>query len=234
MKRQLIISLLLTLALLPAMAQRESSDVRRGNGQYRKDNFVEAENNYRRGIDKNKDSFEAHYNLGDALYKQEKYEDALHEYLKADSLLTSSDKDRKRRADTYHNIGNSLYALQDYGNAVEAYKMSLRQNPKDDETRYNLVRAMQMLQQQQQQQQQDQQQDNKDQKQDQQQQQQQQQQQEQQQEQQQQQQQQQNPDEMTKEQADQILQALEQDEQATQQKAQQQQMQGGKRSDKNW
>ena len=230
MKRLLTISLLLTLALLPAMAQKESSNVRHGNKQYRKENYVDAENDYRRGIDKNEKSYEAHYNLGDALFKQQKYEDALREYMRADSLLTSADKDQARRAATHHNIGNSLFALEDYGNAVEAYKLSLKDNPKDDETRYNLVRAMQLLQQQQQQQQQQQNNDKQDQKD------QQEQQQQQQQEQQQEQQQQQQPDEneMSKEQAEQILQALEQDEQATQQKAQQQQMQGGKRSEKNW
>ena len=54
-------------------AQKEASDVRSGNREYKKQNYVEAEVNYRRGLEKNKDGYEAHYNLGDALFKQDKY-----------------------------------------------------------------------------------------------------------------------------------------------------------------
>ena len=121
---------------------------------------------------------------------------------------------------------------QQYDKAVAAYQASLRANPKDNDTRYNLVKAMQMLQQQQQQQQQNQDQQNQDQQQQQQEQQQQQQEQEQQQQEQQQQEQQQD-DKMDKETAEQILQALEQDEQDTQEKMQRQQ--GKKRRvEKEW
>lgn len=224
--KRLSIIIICCLCVITSYAQKESHDVRHGNGNYKKDNFVEAETDYRRGLDKNNDSFEAHFNLGDALFKQEKYPEAQEEYSKAGALLT--DKDKKRQAAVYHNIGNSCFAQQQYDKAVAAYKQSLKANPKDDDTRYNLVKAMQMLQQQQQQQQQNQDQ-NKDQ----------QQQQEQQQEQQQNQdqnknQQQQQQDQMDKEQAEQILQALEQDEKAAQEKAQKQQMQGGRKAEKDW
>ena len=212
-------------------AQQESPDVRRGNKQYNDSNYTEAEINYRRALDKNDQSFEAHYNLGDALFRQEKFPEALEQYARAEQLLKSDDKTRKeqidsRLADTYHNMGNALYAQQQYDKAVAAYQESLRRNPKDNDTRYNLVKAMQQLQQQQQQQQQNQDQN-----------QQQQQQndstQQQQQQQQQQEQQQQNEDQMDKETAEQILQALEQDEQETQEKLQRQQ--GKKRRvEKEW
>ena len=214
-------------------AQHESPDVRRGNKQYNDSNYTEAEVNYRRALDKNDQSFEAHYNLGDALFRQEKYPEAMEQYTKVEQLLKSDDKTRKelidsRLADTYHNMGNALYAQQQYDKAVAAYQQSLRRNPKDNDTRYNPVKAMQQLQQQQQQQNQDQ---------NQQQQQQndstQQQQQQEQQQQEQQQQQQQNEDQMDKETAEQILQALEQDEQETQEKLQRQQ--GKKRRvEKEW
>ena len=212
--------ILLTTILLSSFsllfAQQESPDVRRGNKQFNDSNYVEAEVNYRRALDKNNQSFEAHYNLGDALFRQEKYPEALEQYAKAEELLKNDDKTRKdqinsRFASTYHNMGNALYAQQQYDKAVAAYQQSLRRNPKDNDTRYNLVKAMQQLQQQQQQQQQNQDQN-----------QQQQQQQEQQQEQQ-----------MDKETAEQILQALEQDEQETQEKLQRQQ--GKKRRvEKEW
>ena len=210
-------------------AQKEASDVRSGNREYKKQNYVEAEVDYRRGLEKNKDGYEAHYNLGDALFKQDKYQDAQVEFESAAKLL-DKEKDSERYAKSMHNIGNCAYAQQQYDKAVAAFQESLRYNPSDNDTRYNLVKSMQMLQQQQQQQQQNQ--DQNPDKQDQQQQQQQEQQQDQQQDQQQQEQP-QNEDQMDKETAEQILQALEQDEQDTQEKLQKQQ--GKKRRvEKEW
>ena len=220
---------ILSLVLIPyslLFAQREAGDVRKGNREYRKQNFTEAEVNYRRGLEANKDSYEAHYNLGDALFKQDKYADAQAEFETAAKMLDKK-ADKSRYAKAMHNIGNCNFAQQQYDKAVAAYQESLRANPKDNDTRYNLVKAMEMLQQQQQQQQ------NQQQNQDQQQQQQQQQEQNQDQQQQQQEQQQQSEDQMDKETAEQILQALEQDEQDTQEKMQRQQ--GKKRRvEKEW
>ncbi|MBR2168218.1 MAG: tetratricopeptide repeat protein [Paludibacteraceae bacterium] len=213
-------------------AQKEAPDIRHGNRDYNKDNFAEAEVDYRRGLEKNNQSYEAHYNLGDALFRQNKYPEAAEEFIKAAQVIDPK-KDKQKAAKTYHNLGNSLFAQQQYDKAITAYQQSLRANPKDNDTRYNMVKAMQMLQQQQQQQQQNQQ--NQDQQQQQQEQQQQQQEQEQNQDQQQQEQQQQQQDEqqMDQETAEQILQALEQDEQDTQEKLQRQQ--GSKRRvEKDW
>ena len=213
-------------------AQKEAPDIRHGNRDYNKDNFAEAEVDYRRGLEKNNQSYEAHYNLGDALFRQNKYPEAAEEFMKAAQVIEPK-KDKQKAAKTYHNLGNSLFAQQQYDKAITAYQQSLRANPKDNDTRYNMVKAMQMLQQQQQQQQQNQQ--NQDQQQQQQEQQQQQQEQEQNQDQQQQEQQQQQQDEqqMDQETAEQILQALEQDEQDTQEKLQRQQ--GSKRRvEKDW
>ena len=223
---------ILSLFLAPSsilFAQKEASDVRRGNREYNKQNYTEAEVNYRRGLEKNKNGYEAHYNLGDALFKQDKYADAQAEFETAAKMLDKK-SDKTRYAKTMHNIGNCQFAQQQYDKAVAAYQESLRANPADNDTRYNLVKSMQLLQQQQQQQQQNQQ--NQDQKQDQQQQQEQQQNQDQQQDQQQQQQE-QNDDQMDKETAEQILQALEQDEQDTQEKMQRQQGRK-KRVEKEW
>ncbi len=225
-------------------AQKEFSDVRSGNKEYKKENYTGAEVDYRRALDKNDKGFEAHFNLGNSLFKQQKYEEALQEYVAAEKLLdTNEKKDKSRKADIYHNIGNSLYATQQYDKAVAAYQESLRNNPKDDETRYNLVKAMQKLQEQQQQQQnQDQQnkddknqqqQKQSDQQKEQQQNQDQQQQDQQQQQEQQQNQQQQQEQKMDKETAEQILQALQQDEQDTQEKVQQRQG-SPKRVEKDW
>lgn len=233
--KRLFFYILLFLYPTLLMAQKESPDVRRGNRQYNKEQFTDAEIDYRKGLDKNNNSFEAHFNLGDALFRQEKYPEAAEEFQKAGALIRPkngeySDADKKKLAQAWHNLGNSLYAQQQFDKAVAAYKNSLMANPKDDETRYNLIKAMQMLQQQQQQQQQN----NQDQQnQDQQDQQQQQQQQPENQDQQNQQQPQEQP-EMDREQAEQILQALQQDEQDTQDKAKRQQMQSKVKTDKDW
>ena len=234
MKKIIVILACLFIASTSLFAQKEASDVRKGNREYKKQNYTEAEVNYRRGLDKNKEGYEAHYNLGDALFKQDKYADAQAEYETAVKLL-DKEKDSERYAKSMHNIGNCAFAQQQYDKAVAAFQESLRHNPSDNDTRYNLVKSMQMLQQQQQQQNQnkDQQQDKQDQQQQQQQQQDQQNQDQQEEQQQQQQQQPQNEDRMDKETAEQILEALEQDEQDTQEKLQRQQ--GKKRRvEKEW
>ncbi len=242
MKRILIILAVilspLYIHLSPLMAQKEAPDVRHGNREYKKDNFAESEVNYRRGLEKNNQSYEAHYNLGNSLFRQNKYPEAAEEFVKAGQFIDAK-KDKQKAAQTYHNLGNSLFAQQQYEKAITAYQQSLRANPKDNDTRYNMVKAMQLLQQQQQQQQQQQnqqnqnQQQNQDQQQQQQEQEQNQDQQNQDQQQQEQQQQQQDEQQMDQETAEQILQALEQDEQETQEKLQRQQ--GSKRRvEKEW
>lgn len=133
-------------------AQQESADVRRGNRQYNDSSYIEAEVNYRRGLEKNENSFEGHYNLGNALFRQGKYEQAGEQYLAAariaagDRSLGEAEMDERLSA-SYHNLGNAYYAQQEYTKAIEAYKEALRHNPKDDYTRYNLVKAMQQDQQ---------------------------------------------------------------------------------------
>ena len=228
MKKSIIITFL-SLFLVPCslvFGQREASDVRKGNKQYNKQDYSAAEISYRRALDTNKESYAAQYNLGEALFKQDKYPEALAAYESAARMLDKN-KDKEQMAKVMHNIGNCQFAQQQYDKAVAAFQESLRANPKDNDTRYNLVKAMEMLQQQQEQQQQ-----NQNQQQQQQQEQQQQEQQQQQQEQQEQQQQQQEQ-QMDQETAERILQALEQDEQDTQEKMERQQ--GKKRRvEKEW
>ncbi len=225
MKRTILLLTCVMGLLAGAYAQQEAPDVRKGNKQYQKQDYTSAEVDYRRGIEKNPNSFEAHYNLGNALFKQDKYPEAQAEWQKAAQLI-EGEENKQQLSESYHNLGNAYFAQQQYDKAVAAYKESLRNNPKDNDTRYNLVKAMQMLQQQQQQQNQDQQ--NQDQNKD------EQQNQDQQQDQQQQQQQEEQDDsKMDKETAEQILQALEQDEQETQEKMQRSQGQK-RRVEKEW
>lgn len=190
--RKLIYILLALLTLSPLAAQEEYSDIRRGNRAYDDENYAEAEVNYRRALQKNPNSFAATYNLGNALLRQEKFDEAAKQYIRSTTQLDAK-KDGDKLAKAYHNLGNSFYAMQQFDQAIEAYKQSLRLNPSDNDTRYNLVKAMQQKKQQQQQPQ----------------------------EQPQEQQPQQN--QMDQQTAEQLLQALEQDEQDAQEKAQKKQ-----------
>lgn len=124
--------------------------MREGNSQYNADKPVDAETSYRRALDVDEKSTKASFNLGDALYRQKKYEEAGRQFEKAASEMT--DKTDKARA--YHNLGNSLLEQQKLKESIEAYKQALRNNPNDADTKYNLSYAMNLLKQQQQQQQQ--------------------------------------------------------------------------------
>ena len=100
------------------------------------------------------------YNLGNTLSQQQKFQEAMEQYDSASKI----EKDKMKLAHIYHNMGVLFQAAKDYAKAVDAYKMSLRNNPADHETRYNLALAQKMLKDQQNQQDQDQNQDqNKDQ-----------------------------------------------------------------------
>jgi tetratricopeptide (TPR) repeat protein len=220
----------------------EGDHIRKGNKFYADSLYEKAEIEYRKALELNPESVDAMYNLGNALFyqipqAQEKGEEAMKQYATAAKLET----DKDRLAQIYHNLGTLMYMAQQYPQSVEAYKESMRNNPYDDETRYNLAKAMHMLKQQQQNQQdedkqeQNQQQEQQE-KQEQQQQQQEQQQQQDQQQQNQQEEQQQQQEQISKENAEQILNALMQDEKDIQekQKKMMQQQQHGKKFDKDW
>ena len=213
-----------------ASAQRTDRDfIRRGNRLYADSLFVKAEVEYRRALDVNPQSVEAMFNLGNSLLNQQKGEEAMKMYQAAAVQIPSNEKhiatseaDKLRLAQVYHNAGVILQSSKQLDACIEAYKKSLRNNPLDHETRYNLTLAMKQRQQQQQQQNQDQQQEEQQQEQEEQEEK-QQQNQEQDQEQQQQEQQQPQPQqeqEMSQENAEQLLNAIMQDEKDIQEKVQ--------------
>ena len=118
-----------------AFAQNKKSFLRDGNELYADSSYNEAEMQYRKSLEKDQDYFNASFNLADAVYKQERYEEssALFDALK-DNAPTETDL-----AKVYHNLGNSLVKEQKLDEAIDAYKSSLRINPKDKDTRHNLA-----------------------------------------------------------------------------------------------
>ena len=133
-----------------AFAQKAERDyIRKGNRFFNDSVFVDAEVNYRKALEANPKSTVSMYNLGNTLSQQQKFKEAMEQYVAAGKI----EKDKMKLAHIYHNMGVLFQAGKDYGQAVEAYKMSLRNNPKDDETRYNLALAQKLLKDQQQNQQ---------------------------------------------------------------------------------
>jgi Ca-activated chloride channel homolog len=146
----LILFSLLPIQLLWAQQTKDELYVQQGNQLYKKGKYKEAEIKYKQALKINKDNLTASYNLGDALYKQKKYQDATNVFEQITYRTTNKDT----LAKTYHNLGNAHLQQQKYEESVKAYKKSLKYNPNDEETRYNLAYANAMLKKQQQQQQQ--------------------------------------------------------------------------------
>ena len=195
-------------------AQSIRSLVKSGNEAFVKKQFSDAEAEYKKSLEKDKDLMEGSYNLGNAVHKQQRFDEAIQNYHQALGKTT----DKNTQSQLYYNMGNSYLESKQYQESINAYKRSLKLNPNDDDAKYNLSYAAQMMKQQQQQQKQQQKkdknkkQDQKDQqKQD-------QQQQQQKKDQQQQQQQAQQEKKMSKQEAQRILEALKNDEKNTQKK----------------
>lgn len=134
MKKFLVLSILIIQTLV-GIAQTDRQHIRYGNRWFKQDNYVKAEAEYRKAVDKNPSNPQALYNLGCALLMQKKDSAAIQQFENAGKIET----DPKRKAMAYHNIGWICQSLKMYREAVEAYKESLRNNPSDNETRYNLA-----------------------------------------------------------------------------------------------
>ena len=134
------------MVVISAYGQNERKVIRDGVRAYGDGEFEEAEVQFRKAENINQELYEAEFNTGAALYSQEKYEETVKQY----ELLLDQTDDPGKTAQIWHNIGNSLLVAQQYGPSIEAYKNSLRKNPSDEDTRYNLAYAKQKLEEQQQ------------------------------------------------------------------------------------
>lgn len=134
-KLKMVFVLLMCSVSLGGMAQQDRAYVRKGNALYRSQNFEKAEVEYRKAIARNPNNAQAVYNLGCAMMMQQKDSAAISMFQKSGQI----ESNKIRKSKSYHNIGVLCQKYRMYGEAVEAYKEALRNNPSDDETRYNLV-----------------------------------------------------------------------------------------------
>ena len=127
--------MLLFLTALSVTAQTDRQYIRQGNKLFRMGDYPNAEVSYRKAIEQNPKNPQASFNLGNALMAQKKDSAAVTQFENASRLETNP----LRKAQSFHNIGVICQTHKMYGEAIEAYKSALRLNPNDDETRYNLV-----------------------------------------------------------------------------------------------
>ena len=117
-------------------AQNDRSFIRQGNRLYQAHKWTAAEVQYRKAVAQNAHNPQAVYNLGCALMMQQKDSLALQQFAKSADMQINN---KTRRAKSYHNMGVIMQNHQDFAKAIECYKMALRNNPQDNETRYNLA-----------------------------------------------------------------------------------------------
>ena len=120
----------------------ERSLVRKGNRQYNKGNYEQSAGRYEQALQAAPGQFEAIYNLGNALYKAERFDRAEQtmQQAAADSLRADTE-----RAEAFYNLGNAQFKQQKYQEALESYKQSLRLNPSDMEAKYNYAYTKRLL-----------------------------------------------------------------------------------------
>lgn len=142
MRSTIILGLMLLIAG-SASGQKypERRDIRSGNKLYEKGDYTEAEVAYRRALEKNAESYEANFNLADALYKQKRYDEAaqMNAQLAADSTYMEN------AAAAYFNQGNALFQQRKLEEALEAYKNCMRLDPNDQQAKFNYAYTKKLL-----------------------------------------------------------------------------------------
>ena len=141
MGKKAMVLMLLLLSTVGMSAQSDRHFIREGNRSFKSQKWVEAETQYRKAIAKNGRNPQAVYNLGCALMMQQKDSMAMQQFENAAQLETN----KMRRAKSYHNMGVVMQNHREYAKAIDCYKMALRNNPTDDETRYNLALCKKLL-----------------------------------------------------------------------------------------
>ena len=146
-----ILTVLLCFAFFTGFSQQERRNVRQGNRNYKKERYLESEIKYKQALDINGSLTEANFNLGDAFYKQKKYELAAGQF----ELATGKSTNKNIKSMSFHNLGNTYLQMYQAAadtqpnspyldKAINAYKNALRINPADMDTKYNLTYALKL------------------------------------------------------------------------------------------
>jgi tetratricopeptide (TPR) repeat protein len=159
--RTIILFLVTTVSIATGYSQSEKKRIRQGNNEYNEGNYQEAEKEYRKALMEKPGYTKGTFNLGDAMYEQENYEESNKLFTEVTERVTNAEQ----KSAAHYNLGNTYMKENKFKESIEEFKNSLRLNPDDANAKYNLEYARKKLkeQQQQQQQNQDKNQDNKDQ-----------------------------------------------------------------------
>jgi Ca-activated chloride channel family protein len=131
----------ITFGLINTFAQSTRELINNGVDLYNEQKFADAEVNFKKGNEKSPDNFEAKFNLGDAYYKQQRYDEAMKSF---QSAFVDA-KDDLEKSKLYYNVGNSLLKSQKVKESIGAYKEALKLNPDDQQAKYNLSYALNQL-----------------------------------------------------------------------------------------
>ena len=129
-------------AQLPALSTApEKTQTRTGNKQFDKENYTDAEAAYKKALDKKANMPEATFNLGDAVYEQKRYDEAIKQF----QLSAQNNPDPKVKAKAFHNLGNTYLEQRKWPEAINSYKEALKLVDNDKDTKYNLAYANSMI-----------------------------------------------------------------------------------------
>jgi Ca-activated chloride channel family protein len=141
MVRSLVALIFFAPLLLKAQSQY-AEQLRAGNSAYTDSNYTQAEEAYRKSAADDPSSAKAAFNLGDALYRQERYEEAIEAFEKS----YGKQSDPQQQSKSLQNLGNAHYQMKNYPEAAKAYGESLKLDPENEEARYNMAQALRRIQ----------------------------------------------------------------------------------------
>lgn len=141
MVRSLVALIFFAPLLLKAQSQY-AEQLRAGNSAYTDSNYTQAEEAYRKSAADDPSSAKAAFNLGDALYRQERYEEAIEAFEKS----YGKQSDPQQQSKSLQNLGNAHYQMKNYPEAAKAYGESLKLDPENEEARYNMAQAIRRIQ----------------------------------------------------------------------------------------
>ena len=148
-----IVAMLFICGEVSAQQMRERGLVRKGNREFKREQFEKSVDSYQRALQHDSTCFEAKYDLASALYRTERYDKAEKTLL---GIVNDTTRTEKERGEVAYNLGNTQFAQQKYKEALSSYRQAMRCNPNDEDAKFNYAFTKRLIQQQEQQQQQNQ------------------------------------------------------------------------------